>query len=157
MVEDLRPRPHALVGLVAGALGLLAVAGVVGDVVPDADPAVAGRAAGRRGEVPAAGALAVEHQPGAVGAEAEVRRERELLLERRERARALEAEDAVLGRDVVGVGDQRRVGRVGHHQLDLVALGVVEDQRLRRRRVQAQQLAVVWLAIRRSIQYSSES
>ena len=48
--------------------------------------------------------------------------------------------------------------RVGDHQLDLVALGVVEDERLRLRRVEAQQLAeCVWLAIRRSIQYSSES
>src|SRR5829696_9902697 len=60
VVEDLRPRTHALVGLVAGALDLLAGAGVVGDVVPDPDAAVAARAAGRLGEVPAAGTLAVE-------------------------------------------------------------------------------------------------
>src|SRR5690242_332772 len=37
VVEDPRPRPHALVGLVAGALNLLARARVVRDVVPDAD------------------------------------------------------------------------------------------------------------------------
>src|SRR3712207_8880952 len=48
VVEDLRPRAHALVGLVAGALGLLAVAGVVGDVVPDAHATVTARPAGRR-------------------------------------------------------------------------------------------------------------
>ena len=63
--------------------------------------------------------------------------------ERRERARALQPEDPVLGRDVVGDGGQRRVGRVGHHQLDLVVLGVPEDERLRLRRVQPQHLRVV--------------
>ena len=99
--------------------------------------------AGRGGEVPAAGALAVQDQAGAVGAEAEVLGERELLLQRRERARALQAQDAVLGRDVVGDGDQRLVLRVGDHQLDLVALRVPEDQRLGLGRVQPQQLGVV--------------
>ena len=110
--------------------------------MPHADAAVTGRQPGRLAEVPATGALAVEHQPRAVAAEAEVLGERQLLLEGRERARAFKAEDAVLGGDVVGVGDQRRVGRVGDHQLDLVVLGIVEDERLRLRRIEAQHLRV---------------
>src|SRR5689334_793450 len=97
VVEDARPRPRPLVGLVAGSLHLLAGAGVERDVVPDADAAVAARPAGRLGEVPPAGALAVQHEPRAVLAEADVLGERQLLLQRRERARALEAQDAVLG------------------------------------------------------------
>ena len=62
-------------------------------------------------------------------------------LDRRVRARALDAADAVLGGDVVRVGHQRRVLGVGDHELDLVALGVVEDDALRLGRVEAQQLA----------------
>src|SRR5262245_54403577 len=63
VVEDPRPGREALVGEVARLLGLLAVAGVEGDVVPDADLAVAARAPRRRAEVPAAVAvLALERQ-----------------------------------------------------------------------------------------------
>src|SRR3954451_12283122 len=109
VVEDARPRARALVGLVARPLELLAAAGVERDVVPHADAAVAARAPGRLGEVPAAAALAVQHEPRAVAAEADVLGERQLLLQRGKRAGALEAEDAVLGGDVVRAGRQRRV------------------------------------------------
>jgi hypothetical protein len=36
----------------------------------------------------------------------------------------------VLGGDVVRVGRERLVGRVGDHELDVVALGVTEDERV---------------------------
>src|SRR5215207_3393113 len=143
VVEDARPRREALVGEVSRLLGLLAVAGVERDVVPHADLAVAARATRRRAEVPAAVALlALERQARAVALEAEVLRERQLLLERGERTRALEPEDAVLGRDVVGVGRLGRVRRVGDHQLDLVVLRIPEDEALRLRRVEPQHLRV---------------
>ena len=48
----------------------------------------------------------------------------------------------MLGGDVVGVGHERRVRRVGDHQLDVVALGVVEDEALGLGRVEAQHLRV---------------
>src|SRR3954447_3194963 len=113
VVEDARPRRDALVGVVPRLLGLLAVAGVERDVVPDAHLAVAARAPRRRAEVPAPVAvLALERQAGAVGLEPEVLAERQHRLERGERARALQPADAVLGGDVVGLGGLRRVGRV---------------------------------------------
>src|SRR3954469_11983252 len=143
VVEDARPGRDALVGVVACLLGLLAIAGVEGDVVPDADLAVAARAARRRAEVPAAVALgALQRQARAVALEAEVRGERELVLQGAVGARAFEAADAVLGRDVVGLRDLGRVGRVRDHQLDLVVLRVPEDEALRLRGIEPQHLRV---------------
>ena len=159
VVEDLRPRAHALVGLVARALGLLA-----------------GRrrrrrcgARRRRGRRRTGGRAARRSTSGRSArrrARAGCRRarkprccgERQLLLERRERARALQAEDAVLGRDVVGVGDQRLVGARrrpsarprGPRGRGRRATGAASGPAAASREC-------VWLAIRRSIQYSSES
>src|SRR3954451_17904543 len=143
VVEDARPRRDTLVGVVARLLVFLAIAGVEGDMVPDADLAVAARAARRRAEVPAAVALgALQRQARAVALEAEVRGERELVLQGAVGARAFEAADAVLGRDVVGLRDLGRVGRVGDHQLDLVVLRVPEDEALRLRGIEPQHLRV---------------
>ncbi len=77
VVEDLRPRPQALVGLVAGALGLRAVAGVVGDVMPHADAAVVGgRPVGsEKYQRPERSPSSTRRLPSR--AEAEVRRERQ--------------------------------------------------------------------------------
>src|SRR3954462_16037910 len=108
MVLGAGPRAGALVGPVARPLDLLAAAGVERDVMPDADAAVAARAPGRLGEVPAAAALAVQHEPRALAPEPEVLGERQLLLERGERPRALQPEDPVLRRDVVRGGHERR-------------------------------------------------
>jgi hypothetical protein len=52
-------------------------------------------------------------------------------------ARPLDPADAVLLGDVVGVGDERAVGRVGDHQLDGMADRVLEQQAVGLGRIQA--------------------
>ena len=86
--------------------------------------------------------VAGEHEVVAVGGEPEVLGERQRVLERRVRPHALDPADPVRLGDVVGVGHLRGVGGVGDHQLDLVALPVVEDQARRPGRIQPQQLGV---------------
>ena len=98
---------------------------------------------GRLGEVPAPAALAVEHEPRAVGAgsrrarrtaacSSSVVNERAPSSPRMRCSAGMSSASAISGASV----------RVGHHQLDLVVLRVAEDEALRLRRVEPQHLAV---------------